>query len=102
MSTQSNIDLIRLIEYNMNGELSDVVDDIFKRHRITSMNVSELVYEIRADGSNSLFYYLREPVDYDEVARDVARVMGVNVKKIGSGDAKDYEEAVLIVPLREG
>lgn len=96
MSTQSNIDLIRLIEYNMNGELSDVVDDIFKRHRITSMNVSELVYEIRADGSNSLFYYLREPVDYDEVARDVARVVGVNVKKIGSGDAKDYEEAVLI------
>lgn len=101
MSAQSNTDLIRLIKDNMDGEFSELIEHIFERHDVEFGNAEALAEEIRADGSNSIFYFIREPVDYDEVAKDVAEKLDADISEVMDGDAKGYEQAALIKVMED-
>ena len=81
MSMQSNVDLIRLIENNINGEFKYIVFDIFKRHGVSSFDAKELARRIRVDGSVVIISNFKEPVDYNKVVSDVAKEIGVDVTK---------------------
>ena len=104
MSEVSNEKVITLLANNFEHPF---VENIFKRHDIKIPEASassceklaachELVTEIRYDGSNTFFNIIgRTPVNYDEIAKDVADKIGVKTHNIISQDGIEYEELAL-------
>lgn len=82
MAQRSNTATLQLLEWAHNcnsaseGEHKDLLNEIYKRHE--KYSPSDLLHELRQDGSNTFRNWFTDPVDYDEVVYDVAKKMDVN------------------------
>ena len=71
---------------------------LFERHKVNasrydSLEIYELVEQIRKDGSNDIMVVVRggKGVNYDEIVRDVADKVGVDYKKEKVSDESELE-----------
>ncbi len=79
----------------LNRASKEELSEFFERHGVD--NASDLVAEIRRDGSNSLttwIFRFGEGVNYDEVVMDVASKVGV---KYDSAEVADETELELLI-----
>lgn len=110
MGEASNYRLIDLLVKHFDHEY---VPNMFERHEIKMpatdsaegvkyMACTNLVREIRADGSHSMFnMFGREPVNYSEVAYDVAVKLGARIGDEYRDDEIKSEEAALQMVMQK-
>lgn len=75
---------------------ADELTELYERHGVG--NVSDLVSEIRRDGSNSIatwVFRLGEGVNYDEIVMDVASKVGVDYNAEELADERELELLIL-------
>lgn len=98
MASRSNNETLRLLEKIHNNKDSEfrehraLLDDIYNRHE--KYNPSDLLYELRQDGSNTFMNWFRDPIDYDEVVYDVADKM--DIKNISDKENFEHNEFLIL------